>query len=376
MTQSVSIAKYKSIRASIERDIRSGRYVSAQRLPTEKEMAEAFGVSYMTARRAVTELVEADLLERRPGAGIFVRSLSSAKLTMQRVSVICRSDDTGSLSRRFQNLATKECESCGWRPHVVHYQNDYYRSAERALLDAIDPAIALVSEHDLYGPLGNALRKAADRAVLVGSRLDEDGVASVMADDALGMHMAMDYLKSAGHEQIALVACKSPHLREHCEFVIWKSYFPDIAESELFDRLIVITPPAFESVSDAAYYAVSNRLKRDALPDSPERITALVVMAEDMVHAVMTACRHAAQPVPQQVSLVCHGGGSEMAYAHPPVTSVDANLEQHLKAATGMLAGLIAGTLPSSDRFRLISPRLVERESVLRLTTGVYTNGK
>lgn len=53
--------KHQEVRAAIMAAIRSGEFQIGHRLPSERELAERFGVSYMTARRAVSEMVEAAL---------------------------------------------------------------------------------------------------------------------------------------------------------------------------------------------------------------------------------------------------------------------------------------------------------------------------
>ena len=66
--------KHLQVREAITLAIRSGEFPSGSRLPGERELARRFGASHMTARRAVTEMIEADLLERRTHQGTFVRS--------------------------------------------------------------------------------------------------------------------------------------------------------------------------------------------------------------------------------------------------------------------------------------------------------------
>lgn len=64
-------ALYTQIARQIEQEI--GRlYPAGESLPPEAELALRFGVNRHTLRRAVDELVDAGLLERRHGVGVFV----------------------------------------------------------------------------------------------------------------------------------------------------------------------------------------------------------------------------------------------------------------------------------------------------------------
>ena len=63
--------KHEFIREHIRKSISSGRYTN--KLPGERVLAEKFGVSFLTVRRAMEELVESGLIERISGKGSFVR---------------------------------------------------------------------------------------------------------------------------------------------------------------------------------------------------------------------------------------------------------------------------------------------------------------
>lgn len=56
--------------------MRTGDFPAGQKLPTEPELMEAFGVGRSSIRAAVQSLVGLGILERRPGVGTFVRSLT------------------------------------------------------------------------------------------------------------------------------------------------------------------------------------------------------------------------------------------------------------------------------------------------------------
>lgn len=63
---------YLQIRDLLLGDIRSGRYGPHQRLPSEREMSTAYGVSRMTVRQAVIELQRSGAIYSRVGKGTFV----------------------------------------------------------------------------------------------------------------------------------------------------------------------------------------------------------------------------------------------------------------------------------------------------------------
>src|SRR3954453_13629092 len=69
---------YQQVAATIERAIVDGRYQPGQRLASERDLAEEFGVSRPTVRRAVIALEMRGLLESRQGSGVYVRRNAAA----------------------------------------------------------------------------------------------------------------------------------------------------------------------------------------------------------------------------------------------------------------------------------------------------------
>src|ERR1700680_1895178 len=73
-----SLRLYQQVAAAIELAIAEGRYQPGQRLASERDLAEEFGVSRPTVRRAVIALEMRGLLEARQGSGVYVRQPSAA----------------------------------------------------------------------------------------------------------------------------------------------------------------------------------------------------------------------------------------------------------------------------------------------------------
>lgn len=66
--------KHREISRQLRHEIQQGRFGPAGRLPSETQLVDRFQVSRPTVARALRDLQEQGLIERRAGAGTFVRS--------------------------------------------------------------------------------------------------------------------------------------------------------------------------------------------------------------------------------------------------------------------------------------------------------------
>ena len=69
---------YERIYADLLAKIQNGDYQPGDRLPSEKESAELYGVSRITAKKAMDMLAKEKKISREPGRGSFVCSPAAA----------------------------------------------------------------------------------------------------------------------------------------------------------------------------------------------------------------------------------------------------------------------------------------------------------
>ncbi|MGR3503219.1 GntR family transcriptional regulator [Pseudaestuariivita sp.] len=74
MTDQASLPLYAQLSELIAREIAAGRYLAGDKLPPEREMAQDFGTSVGTLRKALARLTDDGFLERRQGSGNYVQS--------------------------------------------------------------------------------------------------------------------------------------------------------------------------------------------------------------------------------------------------------------------------------------------------------------
>jgi DNA-binding LacI/PurR family transcriptional regulator len=367
-----STSKYMRVRDALAQAIHAGEYAAGEKLPGERTLAVQFGISYMTARRAVSELIGMGLLERRPWEGIFVirgtngngngngHSPLRSTTTLTLISVGHEAPHVNTLKR----LAAKHADGLGWATRFVRMDRPDDEHAVRAILSGGLSLLIIPDDTTMRGPIGEAVQQVNGRAALVGNRMDNLGVPSVLADDTQAIGIAIDHLRSRGHQRIGMLCDYTNQPVTSVQVAKWRSSFSaELSEAELDRRLIVVDTPRFECPTQYAYERM-----RDYLRQNDGALTALVCTGDESAVVAMSACRDMGYPVPQRMSIVVSGDSSLAAYSNPPLTCVDVNLELHVKLALDMLERALAATLLPTDRLRLIEPRLVERASVAPAT--------
>lgn len=129
---------YEAVVRQVETAIRSGKIDRGQRLPTERQLSEAFSVSRGVIREAVKVLEAMGLVEARQGSGIYVRNDTIPSVT--RAFILSVSPDAESLDRLFEFRRGIEAEAA--RFAAIRHGEEHIADMERALLaieQALDP---------------------------------------------------------------------------------------------------------------------------------------------------------------------------------------------------------------------------------------------
>lgn len=74
--RNTELYKYNLLIAELRKKIYSGSFSEKGKLPTERNLAETFGVSRVTIRAAIKQLKEEDIIEQIQGKGTFIKAFS------------------------------------------------------------------------------------------------------------------------------------------------------------------------------------------------------------------------------------------------------------------------------------------------------------
>ncbi len=81
----MSTPLYQGLYIKLRDDITTGKYAPGETIPSERKLGESFGVSQITVRRAINELVIDGLIDKRQGVGNVVRNpVSEVQIEMPR----------------------------------------------------------------------------------------------------------------------------------------------------------------------------------------------------------------------------------------------------------------------------------------------------
>lgn len=191
LDESSATPLYAQIMADIRSKIEEGIFPDGARIPSEEQLNELYGVSRITVRRAVKELVAEGCLEKRQGKGTFVR-------THQKM-----------LSRFTQNVDvdsfTEACKKNG------------YKAGARLL--RCEKVSGLESEREFFG-------FGSEGKLLRIDRLRTAGKTPIMIEenyfplDSFAYLADIDLKDASLYDVIMAHGCDMPHLSEPCSLTI------------------------------------------------------------------------------------------------------------------------------------------------------------
>ena len=170
---------YQQLQRALRDAIAGNRLAADEALSPERDMAEEFGVSRITVRKALDALVAEGLLNRRQGAGTFVAARvekNFSKLSSFTEDMISRGRRPESvwLSRSAGTVTPEESLTLGLSPGAQIYRFNRIRYADgspMALEYSTVPGFSLPSENAVEESLYEALDKHGSRPARALQRL-------------------------------------------------------------------------------------------------------------------------------------------------------------------------------------------------------------
>lgn len=350
---------YRQLSDDLRGQITSGALRAGDRLSSERELAAQHALSLNTVRQALQLLQEAGLVERRHGAGTFVRDPAERHgPALFGVIVPTVKSFFGEIVHGIEDGV----RSAGHR--MLLYCAEYDAGRERAAIaEALEAGVdGLLLAPSLHMTDAEARRRYLDElrearaqvpTVYVERRLPDDDATFVSSDPAAGAALAVRHLAGLGRRRIAFIG---PTRSAPAE-AIYEGYRRGVTDAGIGDdpRLVLRTRDwgRDASVDDAAV----RRLMAQANPP-----TGILCMGDDYAFRVYYTLRSLGLQVPSDVSLVAYD--DVMAHLlEVPLTAVSPPKYEVGRQAVGLLLRRLAEGDAAPVQQVLLKPRLVIRET-------------
>ena len=205
------------------------------------------------------------------------------------------------------------------------------------------------------------LEKSSVPTVIIGCELKTDQVSSVIVDNELGAHLAVEHLYSLGHRKIAFIRGPKPLTDSGPR---WKGIRNFAKESglDLDQRLILDLPESRDpSSSFEAGYKLTEELIKQKRPFS-----AIMAFDDMTAFGAIRALAKAGIRVPEQCSVIGFDDVATCGIYTPALTTIRQPLEAMGTMAVSMVVDGINAVLEKRETtglHRKVAPELVVRES-------------
>jgi GntR family transcriptional regulator len=129
---------YVTFKETIRKRIESGDLAPGDKLPSERDLAAAHGLSRMTVRQALTELVTAGVLYREQGRGTFV---SAHKMQQRNISSFTETVRQRGLKPETKVVSFSVCEPPAEVADMLSAKGEVYRAIRIRLADGTPVAL-------------------------------------------------------------------------------------------------------------------------------------------------------------------------------------------------------------------------------------------
>jgi len=244
----------------------------------------------------------------------------------------------------------------------VHNERSRFERYLEMMLDRrVEGLIVLANWLFLDINLLGDLEKSSIPTAIIGVELKTESISSVIVDNEMGAHMAIEHLHSLGHRKIAFIrgpkalADSSPR---------WKGIrnFAKASGLELDSHLIVDLPESRDPISSfEAGYKLTEDLIKQKRP-----FTAILAFDDLTAFGAIRALTKAGLRVPEQCSVIGFDDVATCALYSPPVTTIRQPMTVMGATAVGIVVdGINAGLEKRevSALHRKVAPELVVRDS-------------
>lgn len=302
--------KYAKVMSVIQRRIDKGDYL-LRTIPGERRIAEETGVSYMTARRAVIELVKKKVLIRRPNGALEAHPDYSKGGKGSNIALLSPSYPSPHIARMcwIVESAMKERDVKVRPVHYVHWDDPVVFEA----LSQTDGTFVVPTADNIPARVSDMMRES--KVVILDGDFSAKGIPSIQLFPGAHIEKIFARLTNLGHRRIDCVNAQHDNPEIDRRIALWRKW---LADHHLTGKLWSNPAPSFSDSTEYAY-----NMMRDVVASRKINATAIVGTTYPSTVATIRALWEKGWKIGQDIS-VCTMNVEHMSnYFCPAVTGLE-----------------------------------------------------
>ena len=320
--------KYINIKNKIKEEIKDG--IITDKLPGERVLAQQLDASYMTIRKAVTELVEEGILHKNTTKGTYVSSNKMSPKITHNIGFFLDEGIKDGISSPYYSLVfnalEKEVKKIGYNLTLFSDFDDLNPLRTQKKIDGV-----IISCFPRIESKIQEIKRLIP-IVLIDNISADKSIPSVTLDNFNGCSESAEYLVSLGHTRIGFVSglmdsdiCK--------ERVMGYTSILNNSGLETDEKLIYKGDYFYNSGEKAAKYFLS-------LPNPP---TAIICANDTMAIGIMKGIQESGLSIPNDISIIGFDDIDVASRVFPSLTTTAAPISKIAEKSVSMLMSAIKG---------------------------------
>ena len=318
--------KYILVEEKIRQAIKNREIVD--KLPGERTLAKEFGFSYMTIRKAISNLVAEGILYKIPTRGAFVTNRKTAKKKTGIIGYFLDNNIVAGLTSPYYSLIFDALEKQATKQgYSLIYFSDFDDSSSIKRMNRVDGIIA--SCFPRIEKMIHEINNIVPVVVIDNSSSDKT-IPSIIIDNFNAVSESVDYLCKRGHRRIGFIAGLD-------DSDVGKNRYAGYVNGltthglKFSEELVFRGDFSFESGLAGADYFLS--LKKPP--------TAIMCANDSMAIAALGKITQNGLTVPDDISIMGFDDITVASHIHPPLTTISAPIDKIAKLAVEMLISQI-----------------------------------
>jgi len=344
--------KYRLIYQTLKNKILNQKYAIGDKLPSENQLAEEYGVSRITSKRALSELENDGLVSRQAGIGTIVKKNNLEVPVKSEIIFVIPFANNNEFGDYTSGLLEVLDENSNYQLTTIN--NRLFRNLSMDRIRAAKGIIYYVEtlSHEL--PTITKLYLNNIPIVLLDKSFEDLPIPSVTSDNFAGGYLATQELLNGQHQNISFLT-SDIRLNEASVRSRYFGYLSALKEKQIEPQVLRVSldqPDEIQNLVEAV---------------KKQNITGIVAENDVLAIRVMNELRDYDIKIPQQLSIVGFDNIQASKLSYPALTTIDQNFVSLGANSAHILLELINHPDKEVPRRTTIPVKLIKRQSINNL---------